>query len=1631
MIKNKKFGRILTMTLSLLMIVTFIPTTAGLQTAYAAEGSWSQNSNIYSYSYSASDGNCLFSYDMATTTLIVSANSGSNARVPDFEFTPGGEGVPASGNIPPWYTKFGTNISKIEIKESVSEIGNYAFANLNNLGTVIIGNGTVRIGNHAFENCVSLSNVEMGNKIASIGDRSFAQDASIKEITVPASVRIIGQYAFDGLTAASSIKIPYYSGDRSYAKSNGKEIWSGDAKLKYEIVTKTLLKGDAAMSAVVGYPAIVKAAPGVGLYNNVTKANGTTEYRQYAPAGKLVLRAVPAAGYTYSGWYDKFVSPEKFHAIIPGAANPRIDPEGQYNIGNDIASTVYEVNVTAPATYYAEFTEGTYTAQFNAAGGKFTDPQSAGTSSFQKLVRFGQTYGELPVVTRTGYDFENWYDEENHVVNSSTPVKASNTGIINLSAKWTPHNYTIRYNSGSGSGSMPDQNVAFGTEGDKLADNQFSKPGYSFAGWATDAASHQVKYENGYALETDLSADNGATVNLYAVWQYNIKFDANTGSGLPMLQQTLIFGEPTALNMNTYKKKNSSFAGWGKTNNAVTGDYSDKQKISESPNPAEGVLNTLFAIWKTNTFTLSYDANLDGASLPSSFVEVTKPVDMGLGTDAAYFETDVPEQRLTHSSYTFLGWSTDKKAAEPDQGLAFQEDHLQNKTVRVGKDIVLYAVWKPKEVKLSFGTGGDSSVYGKGVSEVVTSIGVKTYLPDCSYKKEGYNFAGWKDNNTSTVYRNTATKRAAGIFTTDTLFTATWEPVTYSVSFLARNYDEVGSLVPAKITGIKYTDDVTLPATTLVREGYTFKGWSKNPNADTADYAAAGVTIHEAKLSAIDGSEVKLYDVWAANGYSVKFNGNGGIASTPMEDKNLAYGKEWNLTKNTFTKEGFEFIGWSKTLNGEVEFKDEAKVVNLASSGNVNLYAVWRPTCLINFEISLDNVIKSDSGDSIVIGSEKKPITTLSIPDNTKLEGYKLAAVAATGHEFLGWKVKNDFGEISESYISQNTDLSDYTFNGQKIKVVACFKTVEYQIYLEKLINGKITVSLNEDFSGEKTAVSGTDKNVLKYVHGDTLYVKIELDDPQHYALGELEISDGNAKVIAAYTGNNVNTLLKKGSTDDGIVKVYTGTMNDLLGEKGKQYMPSNLNIKGATDKIATYFKVKAVSGPNGTITPAGETVYNDGGTAVYTITPAEGYFIESVKVDDVNKTPEGEVTTGITVNVNKDATVTASFAKLAEYVNVKLNPVNSEYGTVSVTPIGRVKQGSEIKVDVNPKKGYAVRTIKVNGISGTSKEIYKFYANQDSTVDVSFETVDASLNNKNDKDKDDDKDSDRRSKYTIRASAGNGGDMNISKETVKAGKDFTVIITPHNGYVISSLIVDGKNVPIDTRYTFRKVDADHTIVATFKIRNLYGTDQYGVMDEKVYANGGIPISNTSSGIFRDVSVSSWYYPAVQYIYNVGLLEGLGGTHYYPDSEASRGMIVTLLHNNEGVPSGNYNSGFRDVNYNSRYANAVNWAAAKGVVKGITDTEFEPDSSVTREQLAAMMYRYASLAGKNVGNTSGYKVAAYSDAGRISPYARAAMNWACNNGIIEGRTPTTLVPDGTTTRAEIAMIMMRFNQKMS
>jgi len=174
-----------------------------------------------------------------------------------------------------------------------------------------------------------------------------------------------------------------------------------------------------------------------------------------------------------------------------------------------------------------------------------------------------------------------------------------------------------------------------------------------------------------------------------------------------------------------------------------------------------------------------------------------------------------------------------------------------------------------------------------------------------------------------------------------------------------------------------------------------------------------------------------------------------------MEDKNLPYGEEWKLTKNTFTQEGFEFTGWSRTPNGEVEFKDEAKVINLATSGDVNLYAVWRPTCLLSFEIALDNVIKNDSGDSIVIGDDKKTVTKIAIPDNTNLNGYKLAAVAATGHEFLGWKLKNDNGEISESYISNNTDLADYTFSGRKFTVVACFKTVEYKVYVEKLINGK------------------------------------------------------------------------------------------------------------------------------------------------------------------------------------------------------------------------------------------------------------------------------------------------------------------------------------------------------------------------------------------------------------------------------------------------------------------------------------------------------------------------------------------------------------------------------------------------
>ena len=180
---------------------------------------------------------------------------------------------------------------------------------------------------------------------------------------------------------------------------------------------------------------------------------------------------------------------------------------------------------------------------------------------------------------------------------------------------------------------------------------------------------------------------------------------------------------------------------------------------------------------------------------------------------------------------------------------------------------------------------------------------------------------------------------------------------------------------------------------------------------------------------------------------------------------------------------------------------------------------------------------------------------------------------------------------------------------------------------------------------------------------------------------------------------------------------------------------------------------------------------------------------------------------------------------------------------------------------------------------------------------------------------------------------------------------------------------------------------------------------------------------------FRDVRTSDWFYDAVKYVYDNEMMSGTGSDRFGPDETTTRGMIVTILYRMENEPSAAA-SDFTDVSADMYYADAVNWAAENEIVNGTDATTFSPNLPITREQLAAILYRYAQFKDYNT-SVGGMSLSEYADAAQISSYATTAMQWANAEGLISGDTATTINPTGNATRAEVATILMRFVENIA
>ena len=221
-----------------------------------------------------------------------------------------------------------------------------------------------------------------------------------------------------------------------------------------------------------------------------------------------------------------------------------------------------------------------------------------------------------------------------------------------------------------------------------------------------------------------------------------------------------------------------------------------------------------------------------------------------------------------------------------------------------------------------------------------------------------------------------------------------------------------------------------------------------------------------------------------------------------------------------------------------------------------------------------------------------------------------------------------------------------------------------------------------------------------------------------------------------------------------------------------------------------------------------------------------------------------------------------------------------------------------------------------------------------------------------------------------------------------------------------------------------------HTFIGWYTERSLMNkvSGVYLTKDMTVYAGWRVDENpNTGANPFTDVSEKDWFYGDVMFVYENGLMLGTSKTLFSPHGTATCGMMATILWRMEGSPAPKGKNSFTDVEAGKWYADAITWTAENGIFAGYGKDKFGPDDPITREQLAAIFYRYADYKGYDLtvkGNLDKFK-----DADKITDYAKTAMQWAVGSSLVKGKSGNLLDPQGTATRAEIAAMLHRFIEK--
>lgn len=384
----------------------------------------------------------------------------------------------------------------------------------------------------------------------------------------------------------------------------------------------------------------------------------------------------------------------------------------------------------------------TYKVNFESQGGSNVTGQ---TVEFNGLI-------QKPIApVKPGFTFLGWYKEAECLTKWNFQTDRMPANNMTLYAKWIANDYTIKFDANTGVGNMADLAMKYDTPAN-LPANAFTKEGYTFNGWNTEADGTGTAYADNASVN-NLTADTNGEVTLYAQWStnsYTIHFDGNGGNGT-MPDQVMVYDVATALNLNTFTRDGYTFKGWNvKTRTkkslfdviARNVTYTDGQSVKNLVSQANGEI-TLVAVWEANDYTIKFEANGGTGTM----------ADQAMKYDQA---ENLTKNEYTKEGHTFKGWAT-----TPDGNVVYADEvEVKNLTNKANESITLYAVWEINSYDVTFDSQGGSTVDGKTIE--YNALVEKPTNPT----REGYTFGGWyKEAECATVWDFDTDKMPAGNLT--------------------------------------------------------------------------------------------------------------------------------------------------------------------------------------------------------------------------------------------------------------------------------------------------------------------------------------------------------------------------------------------------------------------------------------------------------------------------------------------------------------------------------------------------------------------------------------------------------------------------------------------------------------------------------------------------------------------------------------------------------------------------------------------------------------------------------------------------------------------------------------------------